>query len=518
MMHTREQLLHLVPELATLPAETEWLEFKVDNTDPEMIGKAVSALANSARIAGEDFGFLIWGVQDDTHRIVGTTFSPAKAKKGNEPLETWLARQIHPQVHLQFEQLTISKTHVVVLTIEPAISEPVKFNGVEYVRVGPSTRELSRNSDRARRLWRSFDQRSWAASAARERLTEEQVLSLLDYPSYFQLLDLPLPENRRGILDALISDDLISHDLGSWSITNLGGALFARRLSEFPSLSRKAFRVIRYRGSNRLETVKEQIGGRGYASGFEGLIDYVNGLLPTSEEIGAALRTTNAVYPPLVVRELVANALVHQDFGVTGAGPMVEIFDDRVEISNPGQPLIDKERLVDAPPRSRNEALASLLRRMGICEERGSGWDKVASQVEIHHLPAPEVTTTDETMRVTLLAQRSFGEMSIDERAAAVYLHACLNQVSRRVTNNSSIRERFGIEERNKAVASRLLRDTVSRGLIAPYDKSAAPKMMRYVPFWAAPDSGYVDGKLIGTHDDSVESSGYPRDSAARAR
>jgi predicted HTH transcriptional regulator len=308
------------------------------------------------------------------------------------------------------------------------------------------------------------------------------------------MLNLPLPENRHGILDALRADGLIAKEPGSWAITNLGGVLLARKLADFPSLARKAFRVIRYRGANRLETIKEQIGARGYASGFEGLIDYVNGLLPTSEEVGSALRTTNAVYPPLVVRELVANALIHQDFGITGAGPMVEIFDDRVEISNPGQPLIDKQRLVDAPPRSRNEELASLLRRMGVCEERGSGWDKVASQVEVHHLPAPEVTTTDETMRVTLLNQRSLGDMTGDERASAVYLHACLNQVSRLNTTNSSIRERFGIEERNKATASRLLKDAVKRGLIVAYDPDASPRMMRYVPFWATPDERQVDG------------------------
>ena len=493
-MHTRDQLLHLVPELTTLPAETEWVEFKVDNTDPEMIGRSVSALSNSARIAGEDFGYLIWGIEDGTHKTVGTTFDPARAKKGNEPLETWLVRLLQPQVHLQFDRFTVNRKEVVVLTIEPAISEPVKFRGVEYVRVGPSTRELAKYTDRMRRLWRAFDQRSWTKAAARERLTDDQVLGLLDYPSYFHMLDLPLPENRHGILDALRADGLIAKEPGSWAITNLGGVLLARKLADFPSLARKAFRVIRYRGSNRLETLKEQIGARGYASGFEGLIDYVNGLLPTSEEVGSALRTTNAVYPPLVVRELVANALIHQDFGINGAGPMVEIFDDRVEISNPGQPLIDKQRLVDAPPRSRNEELASLLRRMGVCEERGSGWDKVASQVEVHHLPAPEVTTTDETMRVTLLNQRSLGDMTADERAAAVYLHACLNQVSRLNTTNSSVRERFGIEERNKATASRLLKDAVNRGLIVAYDPDASPRMMRYVPFWAAPDGRQVDG------------------------
>ena len=83
------------------------------------------------------------------------------------------------------------------------------------------------------------------------------------------------------------------------------------------------------------------------------------------------------VYPELAIRELVANALIHQDLSITGSGPMVEIFDDRIEITNPGVPLVETSRMLDSPPRSRNEGLASLMRRMGSCEERGSGVDKV---------------------------------------------------------------------------------------------------------------------------------------------
>ncbi|MDC4222968.1 MAG: hypothetical protein MPW15_01640 [Candidatus Manganitrophus sp.] len=91
----------------------------------------------------------------------------------------------------------------------------------------------------------------------------------------------------------------------------------------------------------------------------------------------------------MAVRELVANALIHQDFFVTGAGPTVEIFDDRIEITNPGEPLVEPQRFVDTPPRSRNEALASLMRRFRICEERGSGIDKVVFQIEFYQFPAP---------------------------------------------------------------------------------------------------------------------------------
>lgn len=148
MIHSREQLLHLVPEFTVLPAETEWLEFKVNNTDPEMIGERVSALANSARIAGREFGYLIWGVEDGSHKIVGTDFEPAVARKGNEPLEAWLARMVHPQVHFEFETVQVKSTRLVVLTIEPASFEPVKFGATAYVRVGPTTRELSKHPDR----------------------------------------------------------------------------------------------------------------------------------------------------------------------------------------------------------------------------------------------------------------------------------------------------------------------------------------------------------------------------------
>lgn len=487
VIHTREQLAHLVREFVALPAETDWLEFKVDNAEPEMIAQLVSALSNSARISARDFGYVIWGIEDGSHRFVGTDFSPNTARKGNETLQSWLGHKIHPQVHFEFEEVTIDGARLVVLTIEPAAFEPVKCGATAYVRVGSTTHELTRNTDLQRRLWRAFDQRGWEGGTAKEHLEDADVLALLDYPTYFQLLSQPLPEDRLGILEALESDNLISRMAGTgWKVSNLGAVLLARLLSDFPTLARKAPRVIRYRGTDRLGSAQEQVGGRGYASGFEGLIDYVNAFFPLNEAIGAALRTTTPLYPPVAVRELIANALIHQDFGVTGAGPLIEVFDDRLEISNPGTPIVNTLRLIDTPPKSRNEALASLMRRMGICEERGTGWDKIASQVEFYQLPAPEVVTSADTTRVTLLSPRGLKDMSADERARAVYLHACLNHVSRRDTTNSSIRKRFAIEERNKATASRLLKDAVARGLIAPYDTATAPRLMKYVPFWDA--------------------------------
>ena len=225
---------------------------------------------------------------------------------------------------------------------------------------------------------------------------------------------------------------------------------------------------------------------KGYANGFEGMIGYVNGLLPSNEVIEQALRKTVPMYPELAVRELLANALIHQDFFITGAGPMVEIFGDHIEITNPGVPLVDTQRFVDTPPKSRNEALASLMRRIGICEERGSGWDKVAFQAELYQLPAPLPEVVEEQTRVVMFAPRPLTKMDRADRTWAVYLHACLRYVGREYLTNSSVRKRFGIEQKNSATASRLIKEAIESGAIVPYDSDAAPKLMRYVPVWAA--------------------------------
>ncbi|HPF40859.1 MAG TPA: ATP-binding protein, partial [Phycisphaerae bacterium] len=235
----------------------------------------------------------------------------------------------------------------------------------------------------------------------------------------------------------------------------------------------------------RTNTKREQEGARGYATGFEGLVGYIKNLLPENEVIGEALRRSVPMYPELAIRELAANVIIHQDLAVTGAGPMIEIFDSRIEITNPGEPLVEPNRFLDLPPRSRNEALASFMRRIGVCEERGSGIDKVISQVEAYQLPAPLFETPPGSTRATLFAHRSFSDMSMDDRMRASYQHACLQYVTKRQMTNSSLRERFGIEERNSSQVSRVIRDSVDRGLIKRADpESGSRKHANYVPYW----------------------------------
>lgn len=484
-----EYLVSLVRELCKLPQETEWVEFKVNDAKPQEIGEYLSALANSAALAGKAFAYLLWGVADVDRAIKGTRFVPRSAKVGNEELENWLLRLLMPKINFRFFEVVVDERPVVLLEIERAFRHPVQFQGQEFIRVGSYKKRLKDFPEKERALWRIFDRTPFEDGVAAERVRDDEVLRLLDYPAYFDLLERPLPENRDGILKVLADDNLIRIcEAGGWNITNLGAILFAKRLENFRSLRRKAMRVIQYRGTSRVKTLKEQVGAKGYANGFEGLIGFINGLLPSNEVVEQALRKTVPMFPELAVRELVANALIHQDFFVTGAGPMVEIFDDRIEITNPGAPLVDTQRFVDTPPKSRNEVLASLMRRIGICEERGSGWDKVVFQTELYQLPAPLPESGEDYTRVVLFAPRPLSKMDKADRIRAVYLHACLRYVNRDYLTNTSVRERFGIEPQNIASASRLIREAVEAGFIVPYDPNAAPKLMKYVPVWAAPD------------------------------
>ncbi len=485
-IRSNEYIDGLVRELCKLPHETEWVEFKGNNQDPHLIGEYISALSNAAALNGKAFAYMVWGVEDGSHVFTGTSFSPASARKGNEPIETWLLRLLSPKIHFGFFELNLDGHSVVLLEIGRAFRHPVRFQNEAFIRVGQVKKPLKDAPERERELWRILDRTLFEDLPAVEHISSDEVLRMLDYTVYFDLLELPLPANREGILTALKNDNLIrACEAGGWDITNLGAILFAKKLGDFPQLKRKAIRVIQYRGAGRTDTLREQEISKGYASGFEGLITYIHGLLPVNEVIEKALRKTVAVFPELAVRELVANALIHQAFFVTGAGPMVEIFDDRIEITNPGEPLVDTQRFVDTPPKSRNETLASMMRRFRICEERGSGIDKVIAQIEIYQLPAPLFEVPEGFTRVVLFAHKPLIAMDKAERVRACYLHACLKYVSREFLTNASLRERFGVEEKNKAAVSRYIREAVDAGVIKPFDEDAARKLMKYVPFWA---------------------------------
>jgi predicted HTH transcriptional regulator len=270
-------------------------------------------------------------------------------------------------------------------------------------------------------------------------------------------------------------------------ITNFGAIAAARDLQKFESLDRKRIRVIRYRGLNKVETQDEQLGRKGYAIGFEGLIGQLKIRLPHNEVIREALRTETSLYPEIALRELIANALIHQDFTLSGTGPMVEIFDNRIEVTSPGMLLPGKvpDRLIGTTPVSRNETLAGAFRRYGLCEERGTGFQKVVSFAELYGLPPVAFLPAEHAFKVVLYAPRKFAEMSQSERIEAAYQHAVLKYYSSSALTNTSLRERLKMSERQRNQVTNLIADAINMARIKRKDPDSANKFAEYIPYWA---------------------------------
>ena len=483
---TGPEVQRTLQELLAIRGEREWLELKVNDAEPESVGEYVSAMANVAALLGRPRGYVLWGVENETFAPVGTTFDPSSARVGNEELENWLCRLLTPRPDVRFHTLEHAGLRFVLLEVPAAFHSPVRFKETEYIRVGTYKKKLRDYPEKERALWGILERKPFEQGVARERVTADELLGFLDFPAFFSLLKQPIPPGATGIVDRLVMEGLALPRHGAlYDVTNLGAILFAKDLPAL-GLARKGVRVVVYDGINRVNTLREQAGVRGYASGFEGLVEFINAQLPQNEHVGQALRKEQRMYPEIAIRELVANALVHQDFGLTGTGPMIEIFRDRVEITNPGVPLIETDRFIDSPPRSRNDALAAFMRRLGICEERGSGIDKVISWVELFQLPAPDFRRTDTHTQAFLYAHRPFGKMSSQDRIRACYQHAVLQWVSNAEMTNATIRKRFAISDENYATASRVIADAVKAGLIKAFDPgNKSRKYSKYVPYWA---------------------------------
>jgi predicted HTH transcriptional regulator len=218
-------LVGLVQEFCKLPAETGWVEFKVNNCDPQEVGEYISALSNAAALAGKGHGYVVWGIDNETHEIVGTAFQAEGAKKGNEDLESWLLRLLNPKLHFHFYSFLVGDKKIVMLEIPAASGKPTSFSNVEYTRIGTYKKPLKDFAEQERELWRAFDKTPFESLTAKGTLTAAEVLDLLDYPAYFSLLSLPLPTDQEGILKSLESDRMLqANDAGYWDITNLVSA------------------------------------------------------------------------------------------------------------------------------------------------------------------------------------------------------------------------------------------------------------------------------------------------------
>ena len=475
----------LVKELCKLSSEMGWVEFKHNNCEPHMIGEDISALANGAVLAGRSHAYMIWGVDDGTHEIIGTEVRLKQEKKGGQELENWLRYLLSKNADFDFRSVDIDGKHVEMIIITKSLGVPVTFEKMDYIRVGSYTKKINEFPALQAQLWDRLRNEQFEDAFAQIDLQLLQVLRLLDCESYFETLQLPLPTETDGYAHYLEEEGVIQkQDNGLYAITNMGAILFARKLSDFPRLGRKAIRVVQYEDNSRLAILKEETAVEGYALSLERVVKYINTLLPSKEDMNSVRRATSSIFPLLAIREAVANAIIHQDFFIAGTGPVIEIFANRVEVTNPGTPLVEIARIVDNPPKSRNEKLAALMRRLGMCEELGRGWDRMVISCELQQLPAPRIQIYQDSTRVSLFSHFEFSNLSMEDKLWAAYMHACVRYVEGNALTNSSLRERFGLKDTSSGMVSRLIKEALLQKQIKPIDPDTAPRYMKYIPIW----------------------------------
>ena len=476
---------HLIDELINLSSEREWFEFNVNNSDPDKVGEYISAISNSAAIQSKPKGYVIWGVDDLNHEIVGTKFDNHNEKIGNELLEPWLYRLIEPKINFNFIDLYIKNLKIVILEIDAATREPVRFKKRSFIRIESSTKLLNESPEKERALWRAFEKIPAELKIAKKNLTEKQVLEVLNYSSYYSSMQLSIQTNAKKILSDLTNEKLIiKNQANLYDITNLGAILIGNNIEYFDLLTKKTIRVIFYPNNNRITSTKEKIFTAGYFESFNKIIEYIMDNIKY-EEIESALRQEKYLFPIIAIRELIANMIIHQDIDSFGTNLMIEIFKNRIEFTNASSLLVDKDRIVHAAPKRRNENLARLMHKSQICEERGSGYDKIISSTSYEHFIAPKIVSDYEYTKVILYSKVPFNLISKEDRIRTLYLYVCFKYMAEGAISSKEIMFIFDLEEEKRYAISRLIKEAINNNIIKLSDETAKSKNRKYIPFWA---------------------------------
>ena len=468
----------LKDSLSPVPTELNELDWKSGlSCKTDRLAQHISAFANN-----KGGGVLVYGVNDD-----GSCFNLSREdiKTIVQKLGNIAKNNLEYSIPISHSVMKFNGYDLLFIYIPEQHDKPVVLRGHNifdsYLRSAGQTVKMSR--DQVKEMIATSKGVTFEERLALSDLTKGQILQYLDYKSFFELVGRDVPNTTDSIVNRLSEYNLCHGNNGIWGITNLGALLFARDLKDFPKLRGREVIVRKYSGKNNRSQEFEQHGTYGYAVGFEGLIDFI--MQNTGKESIGVKREIIPTYPQIAIREFVANAIVHQDFGIKGLPVTIEIFSNRLAITNAGAPLNDINRLIDLPPQSRNEELAQTMFLLGICEKRGSGIDRAISAIEQMFLPAPKFTKGEQHTRIFLYPQKKFKDMIKDEKVSACYQHACLRYENGEYINNLSVRERFELTKNDSSIASRIIADTVEVGLIKPVDpETKSKKFMTYLPYY----------------------------------
>jgi ATP-dependent DNA helicase RecG len=300
----------LLDRLIREPRESEWVEFKLNNSNPHEIGEYVSGLANAAMLAYKDRGFLVFGVEDGSRKKLGTTIKLQGLKKGAENFTNWISRMVEPRLMMEFLDFECAGAPFSILCIEPSYDRPVKFAGTEYVRIGENLQKLAEFPHHERALWLVTSRRKFEEAVAFTNQDSSSIPDLLDVDAFYTLLNEQVPGNLSEVIRRFQSCGLLRDNMeGKFDVTNLGAILLAKDVSRFSSISGKAVRIVSYSGRDKSKSNSERGAMMGYAAGFANMMKWLLRVLPKEERYISGVRRSTPRYPEIAIREIIANAL-----------------------------------------------------------------------------------------------------------------------------------------------------------------------------------------------------------------
>ncbi len=473
----------LKQSLLPVPQELNELDWKREiSANKERLAEHLSAFANHSR-----GGFLVFGILGNGQKV-GITLVEVKdtiGRIGN------IGRQgLDPScaVDHYIEKLEGTSNILLYIYVQESAQKPVHLRGKSlehaFIRSAGQTRKMNENEVRAAllqsRIYRFEELIISSADSAK-------ILQEIDIGPVCQRLKIPFSGDEERRQEVMVNLKFAAKTATGLLPTYLGLLICGKDFKQVSGAEHYGIRLTKYRGNARLEAEHDKFYQLGFVHFFDQLIDDIVALIPKSEVIEKATRKLVPLYPEIALRELIANAVIHRDYTRTDSYVQVEIFDHRIEITNPGSLLPDMEinRLIDQQPRARNEVLAARMRELGFCEERGSGIDKVALSLEIYGLPAVHFINKIDSFQAILYAPKPYKEMGQDERVRTVYQHTCLHYVMANTVTNASLRDRLKLSKKQSQLVSLLIRKTIEAGLIRIANPGASPRYIHYVPYWA---------------------------------
>ena len=385
-----EELTALLDRLRHEPRETEWLEFKENHYEPQVLGEYLSALANAACLAGKPRGYLVFGIQDHTHAVVGTQFDPYAVKaKGNQDLLLWLAMGLQPNVGFEIHILDHAKGKVVMFEVSPAWDRPVRFYGTAYIRVGTSKTELHKHPEKERAIW--VRRTDWSG-----QVCEGATVADLDADALLMARDQFRIKHPNQAAEVGGWDDVTFLNKARLAvhgaITNaalllLGKPESATLLS--PAVARISWIL---KDAQNRELDYEHFGPP-FLLQVDRVLARIRNLNIRTLPSGTLFPQEITQYEPWVIREALHNAIAHQDYGLRGRVNMVET-PSSILLSNVGGFLpgdVDKVIRQDAPLEIyRNPFLADAMVNLNMIDTQGGGIKRMFQKQRQRFFPMPD--------------------------------------------------------------------------------------------------------------------------------